>query len=118
MLRAFTRTPEQCWFCIWTGYGGIEDREDGAEIHHPLDRDYFVSSGAIEAVTSFEDDGPNIWWPDDRAWCVASEIDLAGTYIGGSTACIEGLIESKRLEVYALTVDDRVDIRADVVNAD
>jgi hypothetical protein len=23
-----------------------------------------------------------LWWPDDRAWFVASEIDLYATYIG------------------------------------
>jgi hypothetical protein len=27
--------------------------------------------------------GPNPWWPEDRAWCVATEIDLPYTYVGG-----------------------------------
>jgi hypothetical protein len=34
-----------------------------------------------------EDDqirSPNQWWPQDRAWCVASEIDLDSTLVAGS----------------------------------
>jgi hypothetical protein len=116
VLSEFTRTPELCWYCVWTGYGGIEESESGAQIHYPVDRDYFVSSGPIEAVTSFSHDGPNIWWPDDRAWCMASEIDLATTYVGGSARCIERLLGAERLEVLPVSLDDRVDINADVIN--
>ena len=33
---------------------------------------------------------PNLWWPDDRAWCVASEIDLDYTLVGGpDELCVE-----------------------------
>jgi hypothetical protein len=116
LLGEFTRTPELCWFCVWTGYGGIEERERGARIHHPPDRDYFVSSGPIAAVSLFEDEGPNIWWPDDRAWCVASDIDLAATYVGGSARCIERMLAAEALEALPVSVDDRVDSEADVVN--
>jgi hypothetical protein len=116
VLREFTRTPELCWYCVWTGWGGIEQTESGVQIHHPLDRDYFVSFGQIEAVTSFEDHGPDIWWPDDRAWCVASDIDLAATYVGGSARCIDRLLAAEGLEALPVSVDDRVDSEADVIN--
>jgi len=33
VLSDFTRTPERCWYCVWAGYGGIEETEAGAEIH-------------------------------------------------------------------------------------
>ena len=29
---------------------------------------------------------PNLWWPADRAWRVASDIDLPSTYLGGTRA--------------------------------
>jgi hypothetical protein len=67
-------------------------------------------------VTTFEGDGPNIWWPDDRAWCIASDIDLATTYVGASARCIERLLGADRLEVLPVSLDDRVDINADVIN--
>ena len=37
-------------------------------------------------------DLPNIIWPDDRAWCVATEIDLDSTYLGGSMELIEAVL--------------------------
>jgi hypothetical protein len=116
VLREFTATPELCWYCVWTGYGGIEETETGARIHHP-GRDYFVSSGPIEEVTSFDEFvGPEIWWPDDRAWCVGSDMDLAASYLGGSAQCIEALLVSETLEALPVASDDRVDINADEIN--
>ncbi len=119
ILTEFTTTPGLCWFCLWDGFGGVV--EAGAKVHHPS-RDYFLSSGPIEAVTSFRYGmsvhPPNIWWPDDRAWCVASEIDLLATYVGGRAACVEQLLSSPELEALPISVDGRVDADADQVNRD
>jgi hypothetical protein len=116
VLREFTGTPELCWYCVWTGYGGIAETETGARIHHP-GRDYFVSSGPIEEATSFDEFvGPEIWWPDDRAWCVGSDVDLAASYVGGSAQCIEALLASEILEALPVSSEDRVDINADEIN--
>lgn len=40
---------------------------------------------------------PNLWWPDDRAWCVRSDIDLASTYVAGSETLIQDLLAEPRL---------------------
>jgi hypothetical protein len=40
----------------------------------------------------------NLWWPDDRAWCVATEIDLAWTYVGGPAALIGDVLANPHLE--------------------
>ena len=114
VLSDFTRTPERCWYCVWTGYGGIEETEAGAEIHHP-GRDYFLSCGPIDEVTSFEE-GPEIWWPDDGSWCVGSDPDLAASYVGGDKPSIEAVLTSRTLEALPVSSDDRVDDRADVIN--
>jgi hypothetical protein len=34
-------------------------------------------------------------WPDDRAWCVAAEIDLAWTYVGASVTLINDVLASR-----------------------
>jgi hypothetical protein len=118
-LREFTSTPDVCWFCLWTGFGGIA--EGGSVVSLP-GRDYFLSYGDVNAITSFYSAAhrqpANIWWPDDRAWCVASEIDLMATYVGGSSECIAQLLASDELEVMQTSVDARVDSEADVVNRD
>lgn len=113
ILREHTATADLCWFCSWCGFAGT--METGAEIRLP-DREYFLSSGPIEDATSFEQP-PNIWWPDDRSWCVASEIDLLTTYVGASADCIEQLVNASELEVMPVAVDDRVDSEADAINA-
>jgi hypothetical protein len=41
---------------------------------------------------------PNLWWPEDHSWCVASEIDLSSTYVGGPSGLIEQLVTDERLE--------------------
>jgi hypothetical protein len=45
-----------------------------------------------------DDHSPNLWWPDDRAWCIATETDLAWTYVGGSAALISEVLANPRLE--------------------
>ena len=54
-----------------------------------FDRNYLLFEGPIDAageLGGWVDPGrhtrsraqlPNLWWPDDHAWCVASEIDLS-----------------------------------------
>jgi hypothetical protein len=71
-------------------------------VHLPA-RDYLLYTGAVEAVTATVplanvDQTPNLWWPSDRAWCVATEIDLPCTYIGGPSAMIELLLSDERIE--------------------
>jgi hypothetical protein len=41
---------------------------------------------------------PNLWWPADRAWCVAAEIDLPWTYVGGPAGLIERILGDEHIE--------------------
>ena len=113
VLRDFTSTPGRCCFCLWEGYGNIDTRlyPDAARVRAP-GRDYLLFRGSIDAVMSFLvgegpfwGDSPNIWWPEDRAWCVATEIDLLDTYVGGSNECIEAVLTSPELEALPTTRD-------------
>ena len=58
----------------------------------------------------------NLWWPDDRAWFVATDIDLMTTYVGGSAACIADLLAADGLEAAVVPADQRVTWDADTVN--
>jgi hypothetical protein len=78
-------------------------------------RSYMLFSGPITKAAGWQD-GPNIWWPDDRAWCVASEIDLAYTFVGGSSELIEEILEHPALEALPSTVGDRITYDSDKVN--
>jgi hypothetical protein len=88
---------------------------DGPRVSIP-DRDYILLEGALGAATGFDDEPPSIFWPDDRAWCVATEIDLDSTYVGGSQALIPALFDDPRFEAWPAEPDDRVDAGADTIN--
>jgi len=50
---------------------------------------------------------PNLWWPRDHAWCVASEIDFCSTYLGGSRALVERVLADESLEAIPVRLEDR-----------
>ncbi len=140
MLGEFTTTPDRCWFCIWDGYGWLNEAgmvmlssEEGIEMPPVApesvlsgprvrlpQRDYLLYSGPITAATAFCGDPweqtPNLWWPQDQAWCVASEIDLPCTYVGGDAQLIERLLGDRRLEVLPAQLTDSITIDSDTVN--
>ena len=59
---------------------------------------------------------PTFWWPEDRAWFVATEPDLASTYIGGRERAIARLASDSRLEVLEARLTDDLSTLADVAN--
>jgi hypothetical protein len=49
---------------------------------------------------------PALWWPDDRAWFVHTEIDGTSTYIGGSRPMINQLVGDQILESFEVGAGD------------
>jgi len=64
----------------------------------------------------FELQTPSLFWPDDHAWCVATEIDLDSTYLGGPEELVRALLADSRFEVWRAKLDDRVDSGGDDIN--
>lgn len=82
----------------------------GPQVRLP-NRDYLLYEGPVDAALA--DVGgsgqtPQLWWPADRAWCVASEIDLPWTYVGGSAALAGELLGHGRLEALPAEPGDPV----------
>lgn len=80
-------------------------------------REYYLYRGSIDVVPRFEHlpgdlQTPNLWWPQDRAWIVASEIDLDSTFVACTRACSEAILASD-LEVLELPPDATL---ADTIN--
>ena len=60
---------------------------------------YLLYSGPLSAVMAFLEHwshSPNLWWPEDRSWCVATDIDLPSSYIGCDARCLEALCDIRR----------------------
>lgn len=153
-LRSHTPTPEDCWFCLWVGYGWIHGSpsvqlltfdgdsdgdvsqvdvppafpdgwlDDSLHVRHP-GREYLLGRGPLAAALDvghhvhdgwFISQSPNLFWPADRAWCVATEIDFDSTLVGGSHQLIDALLADPDLEVWRVQPDDSLQDNADQLN--
>src|SRR5262249_14090550 len=138
-LRSATSTPDRCWFCVWNGWGWlhvsdgaiaglageppgwrdllveIEQMTASAPLVGDQHREYHLLSGPIDAVVDSSPralgyyQAPSLWWPDDRAWIVASGIDHWWTYMGGTTSVIEHVVDAWRFNSKRVTPDDPLD---------
>jgi hypothetical protein len=108
-LRPATATPDRCVFAVWEGFGASAIPPPVGPTLELPHRQYHVFVGPIEgARTSFSavpwvHQSANLWWPADRAWCVATEVDHAWTYVGGAQSCIRALLADARLEATETT---------------
>jgi hypothetical protein len=59
---------------------------------------------------------PNQWWPEDRAWCVASEIDFDSTLVAGSADLIAEITADPQLEALAVEPTDDLTYEGDAIN--
>src|SRR5262249_60683685 len=76
---------------------------DGPRVRLP-NRDYLLYRGPAEAIVApanlagTRGQCANLCWPADRAWCVASEIDLMWTYVGGPRGLIDAVLADNRTQ--------------------
>jgi hypothetical protein len=133
-LTVHTGRPDSCWFGVWDGYGWLQGppaiarlersgRRDAsadhravpvkaARLHTPC-RSYLLYEGPIHAAAAFCRDeltcqSPNLWWPEDHAWCVASEIDLYWTYVGGSQHLVDQLLHEEHHAACPVRITDPI----------
>jgi hypothetical protein len=157
LLADHTATPEQCFFCLWEGYGWIQGGfpitravRAGArippgfrfeEVSRPAfsledlsrprvqlpHRDYLLLVGSLAtalqigswpAADWFIPQSPNLFWPADQAWCVASEIDFDSTLVGGTPQLIDAILQARTFDSWAVQPDDSLAADADRINSE
>jgi hypothetical protein len=145
-LADHTSTPSSCWFCLWDGYGWLHGSPSvaimsnhgsipvppafpaevlkGPRVRLP-GRDYLLFTGPLAAAPQlgwtdpygfFFPQSPNLFWPHDHAWCVASEIDLCCTLVAGSDALAQALVDDPRLEAWRVQPADPITFDSDPIN--
>lgn len=83
----------------------------------PSSRDE-ASESPSDLVEAWERrDAPNLIWPADRTWFVASEVDFDSTLVGGSAELIEAIVGSPDLEAWKVKPTDSLAADADKINA-
>lgn len=106
-----------------------------SEFHH-AGLEQVASRGELDVVTTepgrmtvaqqiaiareFRRDGsvqsPSLWWPQDRAWFVASEIDLDSTIVAGTHSLIVDLLADPMIEALEVTSTTSLVAGADEIN--
>ncbi len=137
-------TNRHVWLGIWEGHGILHhptskpssfsdkdpDRngelgELGARIaasprfEHP-NRSYLLAQAPVATVPKLSrfpyGITPSLAWPDDRAWCVATEIDFDSTLVAATEECAAALLADNRIEAVRVEPDDRLDVDGGTLN--
>ena len=135
-LLLITRTPAQeCFFALWEGHGWVDCR--GSTPPRPsgypveiLDRprlelphrSYLLFSGPLTESPLFVDphgvgpQSPNLFWPADRSWFVATEIDFDSTIVAGSVELVAAVLAEPGLEAWPVGPGDSLAHGGDLIN--
>lgn len=93
-------------------------------------RDYLIGRGPLGGAANItrhlgthwsgedwtDQQSPNLFWPRDQSWLVASEIDFDSTLIGGSNDLLHELGATAGLEIWPVQPGDSLTIDADHIN--
>jgi hypothetical protein len=91
----------------------------------PHDRRYGVLRGQVECGSPDRDDqsgiaptgrSPNLMWPADRGWFLATEVDFDSTLIGGSAGLAEAILSDSALEAWPVSPRDSLAWDSDQIN--
>jgi hypothetical protein len=123
-LTACTTTPERCWFAVWEGYAGLSAGVRAAPTFTLPGRTHHLLTGPVAAVGDLARavtgegwfQSPSLWWPEDRAWCVATDVDLKSTYIGGSVSAVRHVEALPGVEAWEVAPDRGIDWLSDRLN--
>lgn len=99
ILARHTATPGDACIGLWEGYGGLELPRGLPLVHLPPGGDmrrYMLLRGAVSAGASMmphpSGHAPDLMWPADRAWLLATDTDIDHAFLGGTLACIDEVI--------------------------
>jgi hypothetical protein len=124
VLARHTSTPGACSFAVWDGWGWLPPEVRSAPTFSVPHRTYHLLTGPVGAVRELADawqplrapQSPSLWWPQDRAWCVATEVDLKTTYVGADPSCVRDLLSLPGVEAATVAPDLGVDWLSDTLN--
>ncbi len=132
LFQAHTAAPQDIFQAVWVGWGGFEPGRGSIPAGYGPSltvakglRAYWVFRGSITELVRppwFDEEmgrsaqTPNLAWPADRSWCMATEIDFDSTLVGGTAQLIAAVVHSPGLEALEVTASSNLSSEADTVN--
>lgn len=118
-LLPCTDTPEEGYALVWEGWG---EGEFPAQVRRTPrlrvpERAYYLLKVQLSEFVRSEDSWevagrimppPAFLWPEDRAWCITSDIDPHWAGIGTSHTGLRRLLGEGRLDVVELEPEDEI----------
>lgn len=80
------------------------------------DRTYYLMEGPVGAVAGLRDPAsgqwrnPDLFWPDDRRWFVATDVDFWSLYVGGDNDLVADLVASVTTPTEAVTLSYQLEL--------
>ena len=133
-----------CAIESWEDAFGKDELRGHRLLKLPMGRDHIVLEGPLSAVDQIVDErsggltfteggskpseeetaevfkplraSPNLIWPADHSWLVASEVDFDSTLVGGSAELIEAIVASPALEALQVEPTTSLAEGADKIN--
>lgn len=120
--------PQTSMFLIWEGYAVVysnpsffaeaetSDYFSADDVAFPITsstgRRYFLCSGTFDDAQVLANVTgrtlPDFMWSQDLTWFIASDMDLATTYLGGSNEVVDALLTHDELETIRIQPDDSI----------
>jgi len=122
ILSIHTSTPETTHFTVAAGTPGLPDSatatiDHGGRPHLLLVADLSAGTRAFVLDPTGEPVDPHVsphlWWPDDHAWVVATDVDFRSTMVAAPRACADQIVADPTFETFEVGVDDRADLGGD-----
>lgn len=102
-----------------------EDERRRAEVRDALssmprfdlpDRSHYLLTGGVDAVTELREPGfperfqrPDLFWPDDRRWFVATDVDFWSLYVGGDRDLVDELARTVDVPTAVVAWDESLE---------
>lgn len=116
VLAGYTDTPNHCYVLIWDGWGDDKWASTHARalttVSLPTgERKYLLGQAHLtELVNELSTDWrvgampvPGFVWPDDRSWCLTSDVDPHWAGIAARDQAIQALLDTPKLDVVPTT---------------
>lgn len=100
ILASCTTTPDSGFAAIWEGWGGNPPAPPAPRLEIP-NREMLLFTGPVDvlrdaAALAWDEPGiqvePHLVWPEDRAWCLACEVDEEIEFTVGCSSGVAGVL--------------------------